>query len=86
MALIKIKYKVPLVNWPDYQTRIFKNLPSIRWRNRLHERISGNTNYVFFPKEEEYALYHNKTIEKQIETNLRYNKEFTANDNLGKHE
>ena len=78
-----IKYKVPLVNWPDYQTRIFKNLPHIRWRGRLHERINGNRNYVFLPKEEDFAFYHNKTIKKQMETNLRYNKEFSKEDNLG---
>jgi len=29
------------------------------------------------------ALYHNKTIEKQIETNLRYNKAFTQAENQG---
>ena len=85
---MKIKYNVPLVNWDgncggDYQTRIFKNLPYIRWKGRLHERIMGNKTYAFLPKDENYALIHTKTIEKQIETNLRYNKEFSKEDNLG---
>jgi len=35
------------------------------------------------PKIEEYALFHTKTIEVQRATNLRYNKEFTRNENLG---
>ena len=73
------------INWNtgDYQTRIFKNLPYIRWNGRLHERIMGNKTYAFLPKDEDYALIHTKTIAKQIQTNLRYNKEFTKEDNLG---
>jgi len=73
------------VNWHtgDYQSRIFKNLPHIKWEKRLHERVVGAKTFAILPKEEEYALYHNKTIEKQIETNLRYNKEFTENENRG---
>lgn len=75
------------VNWStgDYQTRIFRNLPHIRWKGRLHERISGNKTYAFLPKEEDFALYHNKSIEKQLETNARYNSEFTEQDNKGIH-
>lgn len=80
---VRIKYKIPIVNFPDYQSRIFKNLPYIRWEKRLHERVVGAKSYAFLPKEEDFALYHNKTIEKQIETNLRYNKLFTEKENLG---
>ena len=76
------------INWNngDYQTRIFKNLPHIRWKGRLHERINGNRTYVFLPKEEDYAFVHNKSIEQQLETNLRYNKDFSVQDNKGIHE
>lgn len=77
-------YKRLIVNWPDYQCRLFLNKPDrIKWFGRLHERIVGNTNYVYFPAEEDLALYHDKTIEKQIDTNLRYNKEFTLEENKG---
>jgi hypothetical protein len=35
------------------------------------------------PAKEEWALYHDKTIETQIQTNLRYNEWFTAAENAG---
>jgi len=74
----------PIVNWPDYQGRIYKREPErIRWDRKLHEKIEGHKEYSFLPAEEEYALYHDKTIEKQLETNLRYNKVFSEEDNRG---
>jgi glycosyltransferase involved in cell wall biosynthesis len=74
----------PLVNVPDYQGRIFKRVPDrIKWDRKLHEKIEGHTQYSFLPAEEDYAIYHDKTIEKQLETNYRYNKVFTKEDNMG---
>jgi len=69
--------------WPDYQWRLFKNTPTIRFKNRLHERIDGFNSYAVLPAEEEWALYHDKTIETQIKTNLRYNEWFTTEENAG---
>lgn len=80
---VRIKYKFPIVNFPDYQTRIFKNLPHIKWEKKLHERIIGHITYVVFPKSEEYALIHTKTMKKQTDTNLRYMKDFTESENRG---
>lgn len=77
-------YNRPIVNWPDPQGRLFKNIPDrIKWVGRLHERIEGNESYVYLPFDEELALYHNKTIEKQIETNVRYNTLFSKEENKG---
>jgi len=74
----------PIVNWPDYQGRIFKNEPSrIKWDRRLHEKIEGHTKYSFLPDDYELALYHDKTIEKQLDTNKRYNIWFTEAENKG---
>jgi glycosyltransferase involved in cell wall biosynthesis len=71
-------------NWPDYQWRIFKrDYPRIQFKKRLHERIDGYTKFVILPADETYALYHDKTIETQLKTNLRYNKDFTASENAG---
>lgn len=82
--LVKIKYKAVLVNLPDFQGRIYKNIPDrIKWDRALHEKIVGHDKYAFLPAEEEYAIYHDKTIEKQIETNLKYNRIFTVEDNMG---
>ena len=77
-------YGRPRINFPDYQWRIFKNVPNIRFQKRLHERIEGFKTYSILPAEEMWAIYHDKTIEKQIETNLRYNKDFTTDENMGK--
>jgi glycosyltransferase involved in cell wall biosynthesis len=77
-------YKRPIVNFPDYQLRIFKrDFPRIGFTRRLHEKIEGYTKYVVLPPEESYALYHDKTIETQIETNIRYNTLFTEEENKG---
>lgn len=73
-----------IVNWPDYQSRIYKRVPDrIKWDRKLHEKIVGHTEYAFLPDDEDLALYHDKTIETQIQTNLRYNKLFSVEDNLG---
>lgn len=72
-----------IVNWPDPQGRLFKNLPHIEWKRRLHEKIEGNKTYVHLPATFELSLHHNKTIEKQIETNIKYNKLFTEEENKG---
>ena len=29
------------VNWPDYQTRIYKNTKDVTWMNKVHEKITG---------------------------------------------
>jgi glycosyltransferase involved in cell wall biosynthesis len=73
-----------IVNFPDYQSRIYKRIPDrIKWDRKLHEKIIGHSEYSFLPAEEDLSLYHDKTIETQIQTNLRYNKLFSVEDNLG---
>jgi glycosyltransferase involved in cell wall biosynthesis len=77
-------YNTLRVNFPDFQGRILKNdYPRIKWTGKLHERILGYKEYSFLPAEEEWALYHDKTIETQIATNLRYNSQFTKEENMG---
>jgi glycosyltransferase involved in cell wall biosynthesis len=74
----------PIVNWPDYQSRIYKrDVNRIKWDRKLHEKIIGHTQYAFLPANEDLALYHDKTIETQIKTNQRYNQQFSVEDNLG---
>jgi hypothetical protein len=60
------------VNWPDLQTRIYKNNESIVWKNKVHERLSGFTTYAVLPEEIEYCLFHHKTIERQEKQNEFY--------------
>lgn len=72
-----------IVNWPDRQTRIFLNVPRIKWVRPLHEKIEGAMVITNLPDEFDFALIHNKTIERQIETNIRYNREFSEELNRG---
>ena len=60
------------VNWPDYQWRIYKNIPSIKWKNKVHEVLEGFNQYANLPMEEDYSLYHPKTIQKQEKQNTYY--------------
>lgn len=60
------------VNWPDYQTRIYRNVPEIKWVNKVHERLEGHKQFAYLPMEEYYSLYHPKTIEKQEKQNAYY--------------
>jgi len=60
------------VNWPDYQWRIWKNKPEIKWKNKVHEVLEGYEAYAPLPQQEELALYHPKDIERQIKQNNYY--------------
>ena len=61
------------VNWPDYQTRIIQNSSKIKWQNRVHEQIVGASTKTVLPMQEEWCLYHPKTIERQEIQNNFYN-------------
>ena len=60
------------INWPDYQTRIYKNIDSIVWKNKVHERLTGYDKYSNLPDDEIFCLYHHKSIEKQEKQNEFY--------------
>ena len=60
------------VNWPDYQWRIYKNTPGITWKNKVHEVLDGYKTMSLLPREEEFALYHPKTIDRQEKQNNYY--------------
>ena len=60
------------INWPDYQWRIYRNDGSVTWKNRVHEVLQGFKKYATLPMEEDYSLYHPKTIERQIKQNQYY--------------
>ena len=61
------------INWPDYQWRIWKNKPEIKWVNKVHEKLQGFKTYAALPDVEEVALYHPKDIKRQIKQNEYYN-------------
>lgn len=61
------------IQWPDNQWRIYRNISSIKWINKVHEKLDGYKSYANLPELEEYALYHPKTIERQEKQNQYYN-------------
>ena len=72
-----------IINFPDYQFRLFKNLPHLKWERPLHEKVEGAKVTTRLPAEYDLSLLHTKTIEKQVATNLRYNKDFSEDLNKG---
>jgi glycosyltransferase involved in cell wall biosynthesis len=60
------------VMFPDYQTRLYRNSPDIKWEGKVHERITGHKTMTPLPAEEEWSLYHGKTIERQRKQNDFY--------------
>tara|TARA_B100000768_G_scaffold30423_1_gene28876 strand:+ start:3658 stop:4281 length:624 start_codon:yes stop_codon:yes gene_type:complete len=61
------------VNWPDYQWRVWKNKPEIKWVNKVHEKLSGHKTYATLPDMEGLSLYHPKDIKRQEKQNKYYN-------------
>lgn len=66
------------INYPDWQGRIFRNRPNIRWEKPVHERLTGFQTYAHLPMEQKYSIVHPKTIERQVQQNKFYNEEITA--------
>ena len=60
------------VNFPDYQWRVWRNVPTIKWINKVHERLDGFGLYTNFPPLEEMCLYHPKDIKRQEKQNAFY--------------
>lgn len=67
------RYENERVNFPDYQWRIYRNSKSIKWKNKVHERLDGYKMFATLPPKDEYCLLHPKTIEKQEIQNQFYN-------------
>jgi glycosyltransferase involved in cell wall biosynthesis len=60
------------VNFPDVQTRIYKNSDKIGWSGKVHEKIVGFESYTSFPADEIYCIKHPKTIDRQEKQNNYY--------------
>jgi len=60
------------VNFPDYQGRIWRNRPNIKWKNKVHEVLEGYKEHTFLPQEEEFCFYHPKDIDRQEKQNQFY--------------
>ena len=70
----KIKYLQPMINFPDYQNRIYKRKDEIMWTGNVHERIIGYKKYASFPAEKNYCILHHKPISRQENQNAMYDR------------
>jgi glycosyltransferase involved in cell wall biosynthesis len=77
--------ELPIINWGngDYQSRIYKNSLRIQWHKPLHETITGASIVADLPKEIDYAIIHDKTIDRQRAQNEFYNKNWSIKANMG---
>jgi glycosyltransferase involved in cell wall biosynthesis len=60
------------VNFPDYQCRIMKNVKRIKWKNKVHEVLTGYKTESQIPANKEFCIHHPKTIERQEDQNAFY--------------
>ena len=60
------------INFPDYQTRLYRRTSEIEWQGKVHERIVGYNTLSVLPQDEEYCLYHHKQIARQEKQNELY--------------
>lgn len=70
---MSVTYKQPIINFPDYQSRLFKNVEHINWEGKVHETLKGATVIARLPAEKLYCLIHPKDIERQERQNNLYN-------------
>lgn len=63
-----------LVNWPDYQFRLYKRNNEIKWHRKVHEFISGYKRMSYLPDQEDMnlCLHHPKDIARQEKQNKFY--------------
>ena len=60
------------VNFPDYQCRILKNVKRIKWKNKVHEVLTGHKTESQLPSNDEFCIHHPKSIERQERQNALY--------------
>lgn len=60
------------INFPDYQTRIYRRSENIRWSGKVHEQLTGAKTYTLIPAEDQYCLVHKKSIDRQERQNNYY--------------
>ena len=60
-----------VINWPDLQSRLYKNVEHIRWENKVHEKIVGFKTVAVLPTG--FNLLHIKDIKRQEKQNNYYN-------------
>lgn len=60
------------INFPDWQCRLHRNIPEIKWKNKVHEQLTGYKSVSNLPPIETFSIRHPKTIERQRKQNEFY--------------
>jgi len=60
------------INFPDFQMRIYKNKPEIKWVRPVHEYLIGHKNQGYLPTNKEFCIMHIKDIRRQERQNKFY--------------
>jgi hypothetical protein len=78
---VALQYNESVVNFPDRQARLFKNIPEIKWQNRVHEQLVGFKSYIDVAQDikhldpdqiEAWSLIHVKDLARQKRQNDKY--------------
>jgi glycosyltransferase involved in cell wall biosynthesis len=64
------------INYPDYQGRLYKNDPRIKWTRPLHEMISGHTSQRVLPPNSGLDIIHHRHMDVQVRNNKYYDENF----------
>ena len=64
------------INYPDYQGRVYKNEPNIKWHRPVHEIITGHKTQLVLPKNANVDIIHHRDMEHQVRSNNFYNENF----------
>jgi len=67
-----VTYYEPIVAWPDYQMRLYKNDEKIVWTGKVHERLQGFGKFGMMPQEPMLAIQHRKDVDRQERQNNFY--------------
>ena len=60
------------VNFPDYKCSVLKNSSDIKWKNKVHEVLTGHKTESHIPANDEFCIHHIKDVERQEIQNTFY--------------
>ena len=64
------------LNFPDYQIKLYRNSPHVKFRYMVHEILLGAQNIYKFPAEEKFAIIHHKSPNEYLRS-IQFYKSFT---------
>jgi glycosyltransferase involved in cell wall biosynthesis len=64
------------INYPDYQGRLYRNSPNIKWIKPVHETISGHKKSAVLQANSDLDILHHRHMDHQIKSLAYYDKVF----------